>query len=57
MSEFAPSAVSVASFSSLFLFFPHPVHFYPCCRITHQLESLGISKEAMQFQVFLLENK
>lgn len=56
MSEFAPSAVSVASFSSLFLF-SCTVHFYSCCRITHQLESLGISKEAMQFQIFLLENK
>lgn len=56
MSEFAPSAVSVTSFSSLFLF-SCTVHLYLCYKITRQLESLGISKEATQFQMFALANK
>jgi len=56
MSEFAPSAASVTSFSSLFLF-SCTVHFSLCCRITPQLASLGISQEATQFQIFVLPNK
>lgn len=56
MSEFALSAASVTSFSSLSLF-SCTVHFYLCYKITRQLESLGISKEAMQFQIFVLANK
>lgn len=55
MSEFVPSAASVTSF---FLFFFFCIgHFNLHYKITLQLESPGITKEAIQFQIFVLANK
>lgn len=54
MSKFAPSAVSLTSFSSRFLF-SCVGHFSLCYKITCQLESLGSQMRQYSFKYLYLQ--